>query len=669
MDNVPLPKTGRLWKSKADLFRPFRTAAANAAADKEHRTHPASASPISLLYDPSNLPEGGVKDADEEEPNLRELNSALRALVDIFPDVQPEVFREMLISISEESRLQVVTEHLLTKKAKWVQSRYRTTGKTTPSKPGKSSLEPTRGARSDPPLADEDLFRSEDYKKAVKQVFYQEFNSLSKSTIRGVLAEQNFSYTLSRPVLQQVAARSWRFSFGQFWSRRSGHDPTDIRSHPFIMWQNDQEPFVRRTGSLELDHELYELFALPFITQKRQDRARADFEIATALNDTEAEEAEALFDCECCYSSVSFERVAVCDDACHLLCLDCIQRTVNEALYGQGWSRAANLDHATVRCFASEDCSGNIPQDLVRRALTQGVDNTDIWDDFQARVTNEALLQSRLPFQRCPFCDYAEVQEYPRPRLRHPLAIWSHIASRAPPAIQIMFLSFFTFLTLFTIPCSILGMTVYILISLIPPLNRIFRQSVTRLQKHRRPPKFTCRHPDCRRTSCIKCTARWTDPHSCFESEKTSLRTAIETASSQAIKRTCPKCLLSFVKASGCNKMVCNCGYTMCYVCRSEITSKEGYGHFCQHFRVNGGRCGECERCDLYGDEDEQAVIRRAGEEAERLWREREEGHAGKGGLEGDKRQTALMIDALVGDGKREWWEECLDGVLDVLVA
>lgn len=105
----------------------------------------------------------------------------------------------------------------------------------------------------------------------------------------------------------------------------------------------------------------------------------------------------------------------------------------------------------------------------------------------------------------------------------------------------------------------------------------------------------------------------------------------------------------------------------MCYICRSEITAKEGYGHFCQHFRVNGGRCGECERCDLYGDEDEQVVIRRAGEEAERAWREREE-KSGKGG-EGDRRQTQLMIDALVGEGKREWWEEWLDGVLDVLVA
>ena len=60
----------------------------------------------------------------------------------------------------------------------------------------------------------------------------------------------------------------------------------------------------------------------------------------------------------------------------------------------------------------------------------------------------------------------------------------------------------------------------------------------------------------------------------------------------------------------------------MCYICRNEITSKEGYSHFCQHFRASGRRCSECERCDLYGDEDEGAAIRRAEAMAETAWRE-----------------------------------------------
>ena len=46
---------------------------------------------------------------DSDEPDLRDLNNALRALTEIFPDVQPEVFREMLAVFDEQSRLHVVT--------------------------------------------------------------------------------------------------------------------------------------------------------------------------------------------------------------------------------------------------------------------------------------------------------------------------------------------------------------------------------------------------------------------------------------------------------------------------------------------------------------------------------------------------------------------------------
>lgn len=50
----------------------------------------------------------------------------------------------------------------------------------------------------------------------------------------------------------------------------------------------------------------------------------------------------------------------------------------------------------------------------------------------------------------------------------------------------------------------------------------------------------------------------------------------------------------------------------------------EGYRHFCEHFRpVQGMKCTECNKCDLYKTEDEDLVVRQAGEDAEREWRER----------------------------------------------
>jgi hypothetical protein len=52
-------------------------------------------------------------------------------------------------------------------------------------------------------------------------------------------------------------------------------------------------------------------------------------------------------------------------------------------------------------------------------------------------------------------------------------------------------------------------------------------------------------------------------------------------------------------------------------VCRADIR-KESYKHFCQHFRqVPGTACEECDRCDLYVQEDEDAAISHAAENAE----------------------------------------------------
>lgn len=64
-----------------------------------------------------------------------------------------------------------------------------------------------------------------------------------------------------------------------------------------------------------------------------------------------------------------------------------------------------------------------------------------------------------------------------------------------------------------------------------------------------------------------------------------------------------------------------------------EEEEHEGYRHFCEHFRVNpGARCTACNKCELYQDEDEEAVARHAGEKAECEWRIR---HQMAGGTDG----------------------------------
>ena len=115
----------------------------------------------------------------------------------------------------------------------------------------------------------------------------------------------------------------------------------------------------------------------------------------------------------------------------------------------------------------------------------------------------------------------------------------------------------------------------------------------------------------------------------------------------------------------------------MCYLCRQNIGKSgregaaegaQGYRHFCEHFRPNGGKCAECEKCDLYKSEREDEIVKRAGEEAERLWRERE-GMVGVKGLErgGNERleQAGLFDRWWTG----EWtWRDGVDGAVKACV-
>jgi hypothetical protein len=646
MDYVPLlrPSRAGAWRSKADFFRPFRSSTASETGEN-----------ITPLYDPAL-----VNQEQEEEPDLAELNTSLAALVELFPDVQPEVFREMLLSISKESRLQVVTEQLLKKKATFVNGRLR------PARRGDATVAHSHvsSRRDDDLLPPEDTFRGEHYRKAVKQLLYLEFKNLSHSTIRGVMAEHNHSYTMSRPTLQQLSAKSWRFSISALWFKRS--PAGSAVDHAALHWHAnapgvDPLPSVKRTGSAVLDRELHELFVEPLLVKREQDLILADRTYANQLNEAGAEEVGAVFDCECCYSSVPFEQIATCNDGSHYLCFDCISRTTNEAVYGQGWARGADLERMTLRCFAPalQECQGSIPSSLVQRALHE-----DVWLAFQTRATSDAVTKSQLPLQRCPFCIYGEVDETPAPRLRSVNQAAHHILQKSSLGTQGVFFACFLLVIFLTIPFFLLVASVYILTTVFPPAANIIQQAWARVYKRRRGLKFRCLNPECTKTSCTRCLAPWRDPHTCFETEKTSLRTAIESSATAAIKRTCPKCHLSFVKSSGCNKLVCNCGYTMCYICREEITSKEGYTHFCQHFRPHGGRCNECERCDLYGDEDEAGAIRKAAAVAEKNWREKE-------GLEmsgRDEEATRVWVDVLMAK-KGKWWEEGLDRVLDAVLA
>ncbi|KAI9872566.1 MAG: hypothetical protein M1830_001474 [Pleopsidium flavum] len=332
--------------------------------------------------------------------------------------------------------------------------------------------------------------------------------------------------------------------------------------------------------------------------------------------------------------------------------------------------------------MAKDGCEGCIPQTLVKRAVEEEKGGTELWRKLEETITEEALLKSQVKLVRCPFCAYAEIDDIYLPPNSRSWRLRRH--NFAPLLLTTIFL-------LTAIPSLLILILILILLSAAltllfrPTLHKTLSHSLKTLHRTHRTPKFTCLNPLCARASCLHCLKPWHDIHTCLEpTHATSLRTTIEAARTAALKRTCPRCSLSFIKASGCNKLTCVCGYQMCYVCRKGLGRDsdrgrarggaegegEGYRHFCEHFRGNGGRCTECEKCDLYKGEDEDGAVRRAGERAEREWRERE-GMVGVGvgvnGLHG------------AGMGEREgerwwrrgkWWtfQEVVDAVVGWLV-
>ncbi|EFX87807.1 hypothetical protein DAPPUDRAFT_306489 [Daphnia pulex] len=89
---------------------------------------------------------------------------------------------------------------------------------------------------------------------------------------------------------------------------------------------------------------------------------------------------------------------------------------------------------------------------------------------------------------------------------------------------------------------------------------------------------FTCRNPECLKISCRQCREVNHSPLRCEEyAMKQRLNNYVETKMTEALVRQCPSCKKNFVKADGCNKMVCPCGAIMCYICRQQI---KDYNHF-----------------------------------------------------------------------------------------
>lgn len=67
-------------------------------------------------------------------------------------------------------------------------------------------------------------------------------------------------------------------------------------------------------------------------------------------------------------------------------------------------------------------------------------------------------------------------------------------------------------------------------------------------------------------------------PLSCTEAKASDkARHFLEERMTEALIRICYSCKKPFFKEEGCNKMTCNCGAKMCYICGQPV---KDYTHF-----------------------------------------------------------------------------------------
>ena len=615
----------------------------------------------SLILRSTNRDDCTVMGATGDEGCVEVLNNRLSILATVFPYVRPEVFREMLITFEGQSSLHIVLEQLLKHPDRWVKGRWRAHGQEAQTNPFVTQL--GKGQ-----IAAEDKFRRADYQNTTRNMLHEEFKMLSRSKIEAVLAEENFCYSRARTTLQRLASKSWRATFSSLLAKWRKPVESSTSDHFMLTWcktegSNVQTiPILRETGNHELDLELRQHVLQPLLEMLIEQRGADDWENAMALNEEEAKKFDATYECECCYSETTFEQMACCSSDLHIICFRCIWQAVSEALFGQSWGQ--NIDHVygQIKCLApvSEmSCEGHIPPDSTRRAVLQFKGGNEALTRLEVRLAQEDVLKSHLPLVHCPFCMYVEVDElyFPPDTIQYRLNM-TRLKMMLPLLVVMLII-----LPLLIVYSALLHCPPF---RAFPHLKNMFSRSLDHVSRTRHlSRRFRCRSHLCGLQSCLSCLKVWHDPHICHESAMVSLRTTIEAARTAALKRICPRCGLSFVKDSGCNRLTCICGYSMCYICRQGLDRGHGgesYRHFCQHFRLAGGACKECSKCDLYKNEDDESLICKAGAQAEKEWREKQGMMATEGTRVGIEQTTTKTYYKITWTAQRilDWWVERL---------
>ncbi|ORY07591.1 hypothetical protein K493DRAFT_251010 [Basidiobolus meristosporus CBS 931.73] len=422
-----------------------------------------------------------------------------------------------------------------------------------------------------------DYVRSSSYIKGAKHRLYNEFPFAFKSSIKAVMAELNNDYVQSYDSLSSMSSLTWWTSWLTFMQRKPYNSPEMY------------DPELLKDVDMILSRE-------------RIAQTKKDEDIAKNLNFSEYQKHNELFECGCCFSSFVFEDMCTCREG-HMFCCDCLSAYTKEGLFGQG-----NLRGKPIPCMDSSECTSTFSLEELERVLS-----SDIYHAYADSIIEEEFKQLNVELVKCPFCSYCEFDDDPLDlrRLRlYRIFIYLGILAYASTWIATCIMDI-----LEAVFCSWSGTFVFGCVAGIAGIQIRRVVSIVQRQLVRRRKKSNilyCQNPRCGKCSCLACGQEHKPLHRCHEKEQDKLRLYVEQAMADAVKRTCPKCQLSFTKSDGCNKMTCRCGYQMCYICRKDIR-QESYSHFCDHFRdIPGQSCTACNKCDLYKVQSEEKAVKEA---------------------------------------------------------
>lgn len=148
----------------------------------------------------------------------------------------------------------------------------------------------------------------------------------------------------------------------------------------------DRQTMLKQSMDPVLEEEIAWLRAKRVREAEEKDRA-----LAVQLNESLAEETGAQAECGCCCGDFAFDNIVQCSEG-HLFCKRCVQKYVEETVFGNGKSH--------VKCITSEtNCEGFFPDSMLRQALPETT-----FQKYQEAVARDVVSGAQIPLVTCCKC-------------------------------------------------------------------------------------------------------------------------------------------------------------------------------------------------------------------------------------------------------------------------